>query len=454
MLIFLQRMELLLKLTPAAEVQQEVLPILYRGIDCDTPQIHEMCLNILPTFAGLLNHANVKNSVLPKIKKLCLSTSTLSVRVNCLLCIGRILDQLDKWLVLDEILPFLPQIPSREPAVLMGIIGIYKLALNHKKLGISKEIIASRILPFLIPLCIENGLTLTQFNALVSLVKQMFQLVETEHRTKLTQLNSVQEQQKALESAMPTMSVKTISPAELETAFLGLGLDSAISDHNSDNKPTTPKCTIQTTPVNPTLKYAPTKDLTSMLLQNEISPTVQSVPANIPIKNELTKDLTSTILSNQVSHTGNTFPFQSPSNYVMLPTNVVGTSKGKSQPTNTQTYPNNNIITSSINNWPIGNNNFAPTAGNSEYIKNNWSRNNTSQVFMQATQTKINPWSNSSNPSSKENWSALDSLLPSAPNKIPMNQMQTQPLLMPSVNNNSNVRANALSEQDIKDFLS
>ena len=44
--------------------------------------------------------------------------------MNCLVCVGKLLEHLDKWLVLDEVLPFLPQIPSREPAVLMGILGM------------------------------------------------------------------------------------------------------------------------------------------------------------------------------------------------------------------------------------------------------------------------------------------------------------------------------------------
>ena len=30
---------------------------------------------------------------------------------------------LDKWFVLDEVLLLLPQIPTREPAVLMSILG-------------------------------------------------------------------------------------------------------------------------------------------------------------------------------------------------------------------------------------------------------------------------------------------------------------------------------------------
>lgn len=70
------------------------------------------------------------------------------------------------------------------------------MALEHKKLGITKEVIATKILPFLMPLCIENGLSLNQFNALVSLVKQMFSLVENEHRNKLQQLNSVHQERK------------------------------------------------------------------------------------------------------------------------------------------------------------------------------------------------------------------------------------------------------------------
>ncbi|PNI65213.1 SCYL2 isoform 6, partial [Pan troglodytes] len=58
-----------------------------------------------------------------RIKNACLQTSSLAVRVNSLVCLGKILEYLDKWFVLDDILPFLQQIPSKEPAVLMGILG-------------------------------------------------------------------------------------------------------------------------------------------------------------------------------------------------------------------------------------------------------------------------------------------------------------------------------------------
>ena len=72
---------------------------------------------------GLLDYQAMKNSLLPRIKKLCVSTTLLSVRVNSLICLGKLLTHLDKWLVIDEILPLMQQIPSREPAVVMGIVG-------------------------------------------------------------------------------------------------------------------------------------------------------------------------------------------------------------------------------------------------------------------------------------------------------------------------------------------
>lgn len=196
LLIFMQKMELLLKLTPAEDVKTDVLPMLYRALESDAQQIQELCLSVLPTFASMIDYPAMKNALLPRIKKLCMTTQFLSVRVNCLLCIGKLLDHLDKWLVLDEVLPFLGQIPSREPAVLMGILGIYKLALTHNKLGITKEVMATKVIPYLMPLCIENGLSLTQFNAMITLVKEMVNRIEVEHRTKLEQLNSIQQESK------------------------------------------------------------------------------------------------------------------------------------------------------------------------------------------------------------------------------------------------------------------
>ncbi len=79
MLIFLQNMSLLLSKTPQTDIKNHVLPMVYRALESNTPQIQELTLNILPTFASLLDYPSMKNAIVPRIKKLCLGTSSLSV---------------------------------------------------------------------------------------------------------------------------------------------------------------------------------------------------------------------------------------------------------------------------------------------------------------------------------------------------------------------------------------
>lgn len=198
LLIFLQKMDLLLTKTPAEDIKNSVLPMVYRALEAPSVQIQELCLNIIPTFANLIEYPSMKNSLIPKIKSACLQTSSLAVRVNSLVCLGKILEYLDKWFVIDEILPFLQQIPSREPAVLMGILGIYKCTFSHKKLGIPKENLATKSLPHLVSLSIDNNLNLNQFNSFMMVIRDMLSRMEAEHKTKLEQLHVMQEQTRSL----------------------------------------------------------------------------------------------------------------------------------------------------------------------------------------------------------------------------------------------------------------
>jgi len=52
------------------------------------------------------------------------------------------------------------------------VVGIYKVALTHKKLGITKELLANKVVPFLFPLCIDSGLNLTQVSSLTVLLHE------------------------------------------------------------------------------------------------------------------------------------------------------------------------------------------------------------------------------------------------------------------------------------------
>lgn len=123
LLILIQNIELLLKLTPAEDLQSDVLPMLYRALETDTQSIQDMCLAILPAYAANVDYATIKNGILPRIKNLCLTSQSSKMISNSLVCTGKLLNYMDKWLVLDEVVPFLMKIKTREPTVIMGILG-------------------------------------------------------------------------------------------------------------------------------------------------------------------------------------------------------------------------------------------------------------------------------------------------------------------------------------------
>ncbi|CAO2581377.1 SCY1-like protein 2 [Lemmus lemmus] len=204
LLIFLQKMDLLLTKTPPDEIKNSVLPMVYRALEAPSIQIQ-------------------------RIKNACLQTSSLAVRVNSLVCLGKILEYLDKWFI-----------PSKEPAVLMGILGIYKCTFTHKKLGITKEQLAGKVLPHLIPLSIENNLNLNQFSSFIAVIKEMLSRLESEHRTKLEQLHMMQEQQRSLEignqmNASEETSVTHAGSQQIDKVFNNIGAD-LLTGGESENK--------------------------------------------------------------------------------------------------------------------------------------------------------------------------------------------------------------------------
>ncbi len=52
--------------------------------------------------------------------------------------------------------------------------GIHKMTLSDAKLGMTKEVTANKVLPFLIPLSIENGLTVGQVSISLATEQRVF----------------------------------------------------------------------------------------------------------------------------------------------------------------------------------------------------------------------------------------------------------------------------------------
>ncbi|KQK80592.1 SCY1-like protein 2 [Amazona aestiva] len=334
LLIFLQKMDLLLTKTPPDEIKNSVLPMVYRALEAPSIQIQELCLNIIPTFANLIDYPSMKNSLIPRIKNACLQTSSLAVRVNSLVCLGKILEYLDKWFVLDDILPFLQQIPSKEPAVLMGILGIYKCTFTHKKLGITKEQLAGKVLPHLIPLSIENNLNLNQFNSFICVIKDMLNRLETEHKTKLEQLHVMQEQQKSLDIANQMSVSEEARPStasnQIDKVFNTSGTDLLTSGSDSQENEMSSKQKKASLTLEEKQKLAKEQEQ-AQKLKNQQPLKPQTTAMTPPVKQ--TKDLTDTLIDNMsslTSHSINKAKVASSNSFSSVPS--VGVGMGFSSP--------------------------------------------------------------------------------------------------------------------------
>jgi SCY1-like protein 2 len=77
----MQRMELLLKLTPAEHVRTDVMPVMHRALDAMDQQVaQELCLAALPGVAALIDYPAMKNALMPRILRVCLTTPHNSVK--------------------------------------------------------------------------------------------------------------------------------------------------------------------------------------------------------------------------------------------------------------------------------------------------------------------------------------------------------------------------------------
>nr|XP_034191914.1 SCY1-like protein 2 [Osmia lignaria] len=299
-LVLMQHVDLLLKLCTAEVIKTDIVPMLLRALESEWEQLQELCLSALPEIITMIEGPLIKNAILPRMKRICLnekgsSSKSLGVRVNCLLCLAKMLPNFDRWLVIDQVLPFLQEIPrSSNPAVLMAIIGIYRMLLNHSKVGMSKEIIATKILPFLLPLCIEQNFSFPQYEILSNMVMEMISRVTSEHKEALKQLDAMRNETQQLNlelSESTNIYKKIVSP--------------------TDNINPIPAIPAPNTSVNTNLKSLQIEngltmeDKLRLIQQQEVHQRLQSqaplIPTSIqPNKKPAVKDLTDTLLKSNL----------------------------------------------------------------------------------------------------------------------------------------------------------
>uniref|UniRef100_A0A1I8IE74 CID domain-containing protein n=1 Tax=Macrostomum lignano TaxID=282301 RepID=A0A1I8IE74_9PLAT len=101
------------------------------------------------------------------------------MRMNALACLEQLMDRLDKMTILEDLLPFLLDISFSDPDIYMAVINIYKRMLTDKKFGLTYNVIATKVLPHLIPYTVNPNLRRDDFRCVMETLNAMWSRLET-----------------------------------------------------------------------------------------------------------------------------------------------------------------------------------------------------------------------------------------------------------------------------------
>ena len=219
-------------------------------------------MKCLPVMLPVLDFSTVKNEVFPPIAATFSKTSSLSVKIRGLeafvvLCGGDVTNStddlsgvvedkkakpstssiLDKYTVQEKLVPLLKAIKTKEPAVMMAVLNVFRQVGNIA----DTEFLALEVLPTLWSFSLGPLLNLQQFEQFIALIKLVSTKIEREQKKKLQELSSTGDSAAASFAATPSAfgaSIETgpsgadATTNDFERLVLG---KNGTSDTRSDN---------------------------------------------------------------------------------------------------------------------------------------------------------------------------------------------------------------------------
>nr|XP_027196379.1 SCY1-like protein 2 [Dermatophagoides pteronyssinus] len=166
--------------------RQEIVPMICNAFDSSTPQIQSAAMSALSQVIDHLDDITIRRMILPKTKQLFDINADPKIQINILICIEKVIENLDKSDILDDVLPMIMHARIQDVSVLIIVINICKLMMmDTKKYGITVNLLSTKIMPALIPAMANVNLNLDEFNDLISLFNEMLTYIGKCQRNKL-----------------------------------------------------------------------------------------------------------------------------------------------------------------------------------------------------------------------------------------------------------------------------
>ncbi|KAL8909242.1 MAG: hypothetical protein Q9171_005129 [Xanthocarpia ochracea] len=214
LVVVLENIRLIGESCSGKEFKDDILPIIHLGLESHTHSIVDKALNCLPTIMAVLDFSTIKHDVFPIVTAVFSKTSSLGIKIRGLqafviLCggssdnshdMGDGLDGafetsknvkpsnnavLDKYTVQEKIVPLLKAMKTKEPAVIMAALAVFKQVGRIA----DTDFLATECLPVLWAFSLGPLLDVQQFQEYMKLIKSLSTKIENEQMRKLRELS-------------------------------------------------------------------------------------------------------------------------------------------------------------------------------------------------------------------------------------------------------------------------
>ncbi|KAL2845379.1 kinase-like domain-containing protein [Aspergillus pseudodeflectus] len=216
LMVVLENMNVVAENCSGKEFKDDILPFIRLGLDSPTHTLVDAAIKCLPSILPVLDFSTVKNDVFPPIASTFSRTNSLAIKIRCLeaftvLCGGSVEQEdavgddmtgivekskpqppkssiLDKYTIQEKLVPSLKAIKTKEPAVMMAALGVFR---QIGKVA-DTDFLALEILPVLWSFSLGPLLDLRQFGEFMALIKNISSKIEREQMKKLQELSSAE----------------------------------------------------------------------------------------------------------------------------------------------------------------------------------------------------------------------------------------------------------------------
>ncbi|KAF2018822.1 protein kinase-like protein Scy1 [Aaosphaeria arxii CBS 175.79] len=215
LMVVLENINVAAESSGGKEFKDDILPIINYALESPTHSMVDAALRTLPVVVPILDFSTIKNELFPIIANVFAKTSSMGIKIRGLeafktLCGGGSEESdgfegdgltgvvevqkpktsnvsiLDKYTIQDKVVPLLRGIKTKEPAVMMAALEVFKTIGPQ----VDSDFLAMDVLPILWQFSLGPLLNLPQFQAYMTTIKSMSTRVENEQTRKLQELGA------------------------------------------------------------------------------------------------------------------------------------------------------------------------------------------------------------------------------------------------------------------------